>query len=125
VPYRFAADATLVIHLAFVLFVMLGAALSLRWRWVPRLHLPAAVWGAAVEFTGSGCPLTGLENRMRVAAGEAGYSGGFVEHYLVPLIYPPALTREMQAAFGIVVVLVNVALYAWLVRRGTWRPARS
>ena len=124
-PYRFAADAALVVHLGFVLFVVLGAALSLRWRRVPWLHLPAAAWGAVVEFTGSGCPLTGLENRLRIAAGQAGYSGGFIEHYLVPLIYPPGLTREVQTAFGVGVVLVNVALYAWLVRRGTWRTARS
>jgi len=118
---RLAADATLLLHLAFVLFVVFGAVLSLRLRWTPLAHLPAAAWGAAIECTAGVCPLTLVENRLRAAAGEAGYSGGFVEHYLVPLIYPPGLTPALQATLGAVVVLVNGVLYAWLVWRGTWR----
>ena len=113
-----AADAVLLLHGLFIAFAVLGAALLWRWPSVVWLHLPAAAWGAYVEFSGQLCPLTPLENRLRHAAGEQGYGGGFVEHYLLPLIYPEGLTRETQWLLGAVVLLVNGALYAaWLARR--------
>ncbi len=111
------ADAVLMLHLLFIGFVVFGAALLWRWPRVVWLHLPAALWGAYVELSGALCPLTPLENRLRAAAGEAGYDGGFIAHYLLPLIYPEALTREVQLLLGAGVVLVNAALYAlWLFR---------
>ena len=117
------ADAVLLLHALFIAFALLGAALL--WRW-PRLvwaHLPAVLWAAFVEFSGNICPLTPLENRWREAAGGQGYSGGFVEHYLLPLIYPAGLTRDAQWWLGTGVVLVNVLLYgAWLRRRRRPRP---
>lgn len=108
-----AADAVLLLHLLFIVFAVFGAALLWRWPQLVWLHLPAALWGATIEFTGGICPLTPLENRLRRAAGEQGYSGGFVEHYLMPLIYPEALTREVQWLMGGVVVAINLALYGW------------
>lgn len=114
---RWAADALALIHLAFILFVAFGGLWVLRWPRLAWLHLPAAVWGAWVEFAGWICPLTPLENHLRRVAGEAGYTGGFVDHYLWPLIYPAGLTREMQWALGIGVVVLNAALYGWLMIR--------
>ncbi|MCT9126055.1 DUF2784 domain-containing protein [Cupriavidus gilardii] len=114
------ADAVVVLHLLFVAFVVAGGALLWRWPRVAWLHLPAALWGATVEWTGWICPLTPLENRLRLAAGEQGYAGGFVEQYLLPLLYPQALTREMQLWLGALVVGINVAVYAlwwWSQRR--------
>lgn len=113
-----AADGVLLLHLAFIAFAVIGAALLWRWPQLVWLHLPAAAWGAYVEFAGRLCPLTPLENRLRRAAGEQGYRGSFVEHYLLPLIYPEALTRETQWLLGGAVLLVNLVLYAaWLARR--------
>jgi hypothetical protein len=120
-----AADAVLLLHLLFIVFALLGAALLWRWPRIIWLHLPAVLWGAYVEFSGSLCPLTPLENRLRRAAGEQGYSSGFVEHYLLPLIYPEGLSRDMQAWLGAVVVVVNLLLYGlWLARRRRQRPSR-
>jgi hypothetical protein len=114
---RAIADAVVVLHALFVAFVLVGGALVIRWpRWaIP--HLPAAAWAAWVEFTGTICPLTPLENRWRRAAGEAGYSDGFVEHYLVPILYPDGLTARAQVALGIVVVVINVSWYGLALRR--------
>ena len=114
---RIGADAVLVVHLAFVLFVVLGGLAVLRWPKLAWVHLPAAVWGALVELVGWICPLTPLENALREAAGGAGYRGDFVEHYLVALLYPDELTRAMQIAFGTVVVLINAAIYVVAARR--------
>ncbi|HEX8274505.1 MAG TPA: DUF2784 domain-containing protein [Longimicrobiaceae bacterium] len=118
--YRFLADTVLVLHLAFVLFVALGGLLVLRWRRAAWVHLPAAGWGAVVMFTGWICPLTPLENGLRGLGGEAGYRGGFVEHYVVSVLYPSGLTRGIQVALGLGVILVNVAVYWRLLatRRG-------
>lgn len=118
-PYRFLADATVVLHGLFILFVVLGGFLAVRRPWVAALHLPCAAWGAFVAMAGWVCPLTPLENRFRQAAGEAGYPGGFIETYLIPLIYPGALTREIQVGLGVMVILVNLMAYGWLMRR--WR----
>lgn len=121
--YRIAADAVLVVHLAFVFFVAGGALLAVRWPRSAYLHLPCAAWGAVVTLAGWICPLTPLEIRLRRAAGEEGYAGGFIEHYLLPVIYPAGLTREMQIGLGVAVVGVNVLLYAWLLlRRRSGRP---
>ena len=115
--HRLAADAVLLLHLGFILFVLLGGLLALRWRWAPMLHLPAAAWGVYVELSGGLCPLTPLENRLRSAAGEAGYTGGFIEHYLLALIYPAGLTHEIQYVLAAIVVGVNGLAYAWVWRR--------
>ncbi|MFC5768284.1 DUF2784 domain-containing protein [Thauera sinica] len=118
---RLAADAVLLLHLAFILFVLLGGLLALRWRRAPLVHLPAAAWGIYIELSGGICPLTPLENRLRAAAGQAGYEGGFVEHYLLALIYPAGLTHEIQFVLAAVVVGVNLAVYALVLRRAAGR----
>jgi Protein of Unknown function (DUF2784) len=115
VTYRILADAVLVLHGAFIVFVALGGLLVLRWPRLAWLHLPAVVWGAWISLSGSICPLTPLENRLRVLGGEAGYAGGFIEHYLTALIYPVALTREVQLALGALVVIINLAVYLRLL----------
>ena len=111
------ADLVVVIHLLFIVFVALGGLLALRWRWVPWLHLPAAAWGGFVELTGRICPLTPLENQLRRAAGSAGYEGDFIEHYLLPVIYPAGLTREIQFGLAALLVVINVMIYAVVWRR--------
>jgi hypothetical protein len=109
---RIAADAVLLLHFAFVLFVVLGGALLLRWPNLAWVHLPAVVWAMLVELNGWICPLTPLEVALRRASGEAGYAGDFLEHYIVALLYPEGLTRAMQIGFGVAVVAINVAFYA-------------
>jgi len=112
---RLAADALVLLHLAFIVFVALGGLLV---AWRPRLawlHLPAAAWGAWIEAAGAICPLTPWENRLRQAAGESGYPGGFVEHYLIPLVYPPGLDGAQQRWLALGVVLLNLAVYAGVV----------
>ncbi|MDA8163459.1 MAG: DUF2784 domain-containing protein [Desulfobacteraceae bacterium] len=124
--YRLLADLTLVIHLLFVLFVIFGGLVMLRWPRTAILHLPAALWGAVVELSGWLCPLTPLENYFLEQSGAAGYRTGFIEHYLLPLIYPGKLTREMQVFLGVAVVVVNGLLYGLLLlrlRRKRGRPS--
>lgn len=117
--YGLLADAVLVLHLAFISFVVAGGALALRARWAPWLHLPAVAWGVFVEASGRVCPLTPLENALRRSAGDAGYAGGFIEHYLTSIVYPASLTREVQLLLAGAVLAVNLLVY-WLVwrRRG-------
>lgn len=115
--FRLAADTVLLIHLVFILFALLGAAIAMRWRWIPVVHLPAAIWGFFVELTGRICPLTYLENYLRSMAGESDYTESFIEHYLLAIIYPAGLTRGVQFALAGVVVIINVALYGWLFYR--------
>lgn len=110
-----AADLLVVVHFAFICFVVLGGLLVLRWPRLAFIHIPAATWGALVEFMGWLCPLTPLEQHFRAAAGEAGYTGSFIEQYLVPVIYPADLTRELQLLLGVIVVAVNAAIYGWLL----------
>lgn len=117
--YRLLADALLLAHLLFIVFVVLGGGLVLRWPRLALLHLPAACWGAFIELSGGICPLTPLENAWRQAAGEAGYAGSFTEHYLLPIIYPLGLTREIQFVLAAVVIVVNLGVYGWLFQR--WR----
>lgn len=114
---RAAADAVLLLHLAFILFAVLGAALVLRWPRLAWLHLPAALWAVGIELAGAICPLTHLENALRERAGQQGYAGGFIEHYLLPVIYPAGLTPAVQYLLAGVVLAVNFAAYAWLWRR--------
>ena len=113
-----AADALVVLHLAFVAFVVLGGLLVLRWPRLAWAHVPAALWGAWIEFAGWICPLTPLENRLRAAAGQTEYGTSFVEHYLLPVLYPAALTRELQWLLGGIVVGVNAIVYFVAWRRG-------
>jgi hypothetical protein len=115
--YRLLADLVLVVHAAFVAFVMLGGLAVLRWPRLAWLHLPVVLWGAGIEFFGGICPLTPLENRWRQLAGDQGYAGGFVDHYIVALLYPDGLTRTIQLALGLLVLVVNVAIYAYAWRR--------
>ncbi|MEX0733931.1 MAG: DUF2784 domain-containing protein [Steroidobacteraceae bacterium] len=115
--YRFLADAVLVLHLAFILFVVLGGLVVLRAPRLAWLHLPAVVWGACIEIFGWICPLTPLENRLRALGGEDGYAGGFIEHYLTALIYPAGLTRNLQFLLGALVVAINLAVYLRLWQR--------
>jgi len=116
-PYRLLADFVLVLHAGFVAFVMLGALLVLRWPRLAWVHVPVALWGAGIEFLGGICPLTPLENHWRRLAGELGYQGGFVEHYVVSVLYPDGLTRRVQLLLGAVVLVVNGAVYAWALWR--------
>ncbi len=115
--YRLAADAVVALHFAFVVFVAVGAFAVVRWRRLAWLHVPAAIWGAGIELAGGICPLTPLENHLRRLAGGAGYGGGFIEHYLLPVLYPGALTRGVQIALGVLVVAVNLVVYGWLLAR--------
>ena len=111
------ADALVVLHLAFILYVVFGGLLVLRWPSSAWLHLPAAAWGAYVEFTGKVCPLTPLEQAFRAMAGDASYSGGFIEHYLLPLIYPENLTPATGIVLGSLVVAVNAVVYGLVLWR--------
>ncbi len=113
--YQIIADIVLVLHLLFIVFVLGGGFLIFFRRWVIWLHLPAAVWGALIEFFGWYCPLTPLENQLRRLAGQSGYDGSFVEHYLLPVIYPEGLTREIQIVLGSIVIAVNLAVYIFFI----------
>jgi hypothetical protein len=116
-PYALAADILVVLHLLFILFVVAGGLLALRWPTMTWVHLPAALWGALIEFQGWICPLTPLEINLRQRAGEAGYSGGFIEHYVLPLVYPSELTRDIQIGLGIAVLTLNALIYGALIVR--------
>lgn len=118
--YALLADLTVLAHFGFILFVMFGGLLVLRWRRLAWIHLPCAAWGALIEFAGWICPLTPLELEFRRRAGEAGYTGGFIEHYLLPVMYPAGLTREIQIVLGLGVLVLNGLIY-----RVVWRQRRS
>jgi hypothetical protein len=123
-PHRLLADAVLVLHGLFIAFALLGGLTALWRRRMAALHLPALAWGAYVMLSGRICPLTPLENRLRRAAGEAGYAGGFIEHYLAAAIYPAGLTRPVQVGLGAAFVACNLLIYAgvaWRLRRGRRR----
>jgi hypothetical protein len=118
--YRLSADLIVIVHLGFVIFVLLGGILVLRWPRLAWLHLLAVGWGASVEFRGWICPLTPLENWLRTQGGEATYTGDFLVRYLSAILYPEALTHELQVVFGTAVVVVNLMVYGWV-----WRARRS
>ena len=115
--YRIAADFIVILHFVFILFVVFGGLLVLRFTWLSLFHLPAAAWGVLIEFKGWICPLTPLENSLRLAAGETGYSSGFIQHYLVPVIYPEGLTPVLQFAIGVFVIGINLIFYGWACYR--------
>lgn len=121
--YLWLADIVMVLHLAFVVFVVLGGFLVLRRPRLAWLHLPVALWGAIVEYAGLTCPLTPLESALRRRAGQESYAGGFIEHYLTASLYPAGLTREHQVLLGTIVVAINVVIY-WQVAKRHRRTAR-
>lgn len=121
--FRTAADLVLVVHFAFVLFVALGGLLVLRWARLAWVHVPVVLYGAAVDFVGFICPLTPLEVGLRRRGGEAGYPGGFIEHYVTATLYPQGLTRSAQVAIGVAVLVLNAVVYAVVWRR--WRCAHA
>jgi hypothetical protein len=122
--YRLAADGLLIVHLLFILFVLFGAFLVVRRPTLLWFHVAAVLWGALIEFSGALCPLTPLEVRLRQLGGEAGYSGDFIDHYIVRLLYPSELTRSLQVGLGSLVLMLNVSAYTyflWRRRRLSWR----
>ena len=121
--YGIIADAIIIIHLLFILLVVFGGLLSfwnIRWAYI---HLPAVIWGTVLEFMGWVCPLTPLENHFRHAGGATGYEGGFVEHYLIPAIYPVGLTREIQYILGVLVIGLNLGIYAFVLK--SWQTRKN
>jgi hypothetical protein len=114
--YNLAATTIALLHLLFILFVLFGGLLVLRWPRLMWVHLPAAAWGVLIEFFGWWCPLTKWENYFLQAAGRAGYSGGFVSHYIMPVIYPAGLTRGMEVVLGAIVLVINLAVYVKVFR---------
>lgn len=118
-PYGLLADFVVLLHLFFVLFVMLGGLVVVKWPRLAWLHLPAVAWGAWVELSGWICPLTPLENWLRAQGGEASYPGDFIAQYLSAVLYPDSLTREMQIVLGLLVITVNLGIYGrlWLDNR--------
>ena len=123
--YRLAADLTLVLHLLFIIFILFGGLLCLhriRWAW---LHLPAMVWGVWVEWASWICPLTPLENHLRQAGNAEAYSGGFIDHYIVPIVYPPGLTRQTQVVLGVLILVINFAIYFQFLTRKTKAGERT
>lgn len=121
-PYALLADLVLAGHLGFILFVVFGGLLVVRWPRVAWLHLPALVWGSWIELTGGICPLTPLENRLRRSAGGPEYQTTFIEHYIVPLIYPPGLTHGAQLLLGVALIVWSAGVYGWAIHH--WRRRR-
>ena len=115
-PHILGAYAVAALHVAFILFAVLGGFLVLKWPRLMWIHLPAAAWGMLVEMAGWYCPLTRWENHFLRAAGRAGYDGGFLNHYVMPLIYPPGLTRGMEVILGVLVLAINVGVYVRVFR---------
>ncbi len=124
-PYRICADLVVALHFLFILFVILGGLLVLKRRRIAFLHIPAALWGAAIEFGGWICPLTPLENRLRAAAGSDTYATGFIDHYITPLVYPPGLTRSDQLLLGAAVLVLNLGIYGWVLRSARRRRTEA
>lgn len=123
--YRLGADVIVILHLGFVLFVLLGGFLVLKWPRLAWLHLPAVAWGVFVEFSSRICPLTPLENWLRTQDGETAYQGDFVLRYLVPILYPETLTHNIQLVLGTLVLGINLAIYGWILQRRWEGAARS
>ena len=113
--FQIGADAVVVLHLCFVLFVLLGGLLALRWPRLTWVHVPAALWGVVIELGGWICPLTPLENALRQRGGSAGYHGGFVEHYILPVLYPAGLTRNWQLTLGAIALAANALVYGFII----------
>lgn len=115
--YRILAELVLVVHFLFIAFALFGGYLVIRWRKIIFLHLPCLAWGIYIELSGGICPLTPLENKLRRAAGDAGYDGGFIEHYITAIIYPDGLTHTMQLALAGILVVLNAVAYALVIRK--------
>jgi hypothetical protein len=115
--YRILADLLVIVHLAFILFVVCGGLLVLWRKWMVLIHLPTVAWGAMIEFLNWACPLTVWEQHLQKAGGEAGYSGNFIDHYLLPIIYPAGLNETMQFMLGIIVISINVLIYGFVFYR--------
>lgn len=118
--YRILADLVVLVHFCFIVFVLLGGLLAFRCQWIPWLHIPAVTWGGFIELTGRICPLTLLENSLRRAAGLNDYSQSFIERYIVPIVYPSELTREVQIGAGLVLIGMNIMIYGYLA----WRRSK-
>ena len=114
--YHLLADVVFVLHFSFILFVIAGGLLVLKWRWVVFLHIPAVIWGLAIEFLNAPCHLTPWEQQLLLRAGEEAYRGGFIDHYIVPLIYPDANPSFFLVA-GIFLLILNGVIYAWIIKR--------
>ena len=122
--YHLLADLVVLAHFGFIAFVSLGGLLAFRWHWIPWAHIPAVLWGGYVELAGRICPLTPLENLLRRAGGEAEYAQSFVERYIVPIVYPYGLTREVQIVMAVSLIGLNILIYAYLIwhrRNRTWK----
>ncbi|MCG6970184.1 MAG: DUF2784 domain-containing protein [Gammaproteobacteria bacterium] len=115
--YAFLADALVVLHMLFVVFVVCGGFLALKLLKILYFHIPAVVWGVYIEFSGGICPLTPLENWLRIQSGQQGYAGGFIERHIIPVLYPINLTRDAQMILGLAALLINVLAYGLLVMR--------
>ena len=115
--YRILAELLVVVHFAFIVFVIFGGFAALKWQWMALVHIPVAAWGAIVELKSWVCPLTPWENKLRILAGQEGYDEGFIEHYLMPIIYPPGLTRDIQTTMGLLVVAINLVIYGVVLYR--------
>lgn len=113
------ADLIVLIHFGFILFVIFGGFLVMKWRWFIWLHVPTVVWGAMLEFFGWICPLTILENELRRKSNDGAYSSGFIEQYIIPVIYPEELTRDIQIALGVAVIFLNLFIYTWCFKKWT------
>lgn len=112
--YLILAELVVIIHFMFIIFSVLGGLLAIWKKWIPYIHIPAAIWGSFIIILGWTCPLTPLENLLRVAGGEEGYSGGFITHYIIPVIYPVGLTREMQINLGLTAIAINIVIYLYV-----------
>ena len=123
--YSALADFVVLAHVAFILFAVLGGFLVLKWRWVAWLHIPAAVWAVVVQVSNWYCPLTPLEIRLRELGGAMSYHTSFVEHYVLPVLYPAALTKQEEVTLGIVVLAINVGVYVFVVGDIARRPRKD
>lgn len=120
-----AADAVVLVHSSFILFVVIGGFLVLKWRWIAWFHIPGVIWGALIEFFGWICPLTPLENRLRAMAFSSDYTEGFIDHYIMPIVYPEGLTRGMQLALCIAVIMINLCVYGLVLFRQSGRSRKE
>lgn len=122
---RVTADLLVVVHFAFIAFVVLGGLLVLKWGRVSILHIPCVLWGVLIELGGWVCPLTPLENYFQEAAGDVGYNGGFIDQYVMPLVYPEGLTRGMQISLGVMILALNLCVYGLVLMRRANRKERN
>ena len=122
--YRLLADFVVVLHMLFIVFAVSGGLIVLKWPKIAYVHIPAVLWGAYIEFSGAICPLTPLEIGWRIAAGQKAYQGDFIERYVLPIIYPHNLTREIQLVLGAILLFINGVAYGWLLLK-KWRRHRD